>query len=116
MKTFCVIGILFLSFVTLSLAADINGKWKAPFQGPDGQAGEIVFDLKADGGVVTGTSTTPMGSLPISEGKLDGDNISFTVANDQFKVTHKGTVTGDEMKLKVEMGDSTFDMTAQRVK
>jgi opacity protein-like surface antigen len=116
MRSVIAVAVLLLGLVASALAADVTGKWKASVQGPDGQNMEITFDLKADGGVVTGTSTTSMGSMDISDGKLDGDKISFTVANDQFKVVHQGTVSGDEMKLKVEMGDNTFDITAQRAK
>ena len=97
-----------------AFAADVTGKWKATTEGPNGQM-EITFDLKADGNKLTGTATGPMGQVPISEGKLDGDKISFTVETDQFKVTHKGTVSGDEMKLEVNIGDETMQMTAKRV-
>jgi hypothetical protein len=76
---------------------------------------ELIFNLKAEGKTVTGTSTSPMGESPISDGTIDGDNISFTVATDQFKVVHKGTVSGNEMKLKVEIGDQTIEMTAKRL-
>lgn len=97
-----------------AFAADVTGKWKASFEGPNG-AMEITFDLKVDGDKVTGTASGPMGDQPITEGKTDGDNITFTVETDQFKVVHKGTVSGDEMKLKVEIGDQTMDMVAKRI-
>jgi len=108
------------AFVTLMLAvsafaADVTGKWKATMEGPNGQM-EMTFDLKADGSKVTGTATGPMGEARITDGTLDGDRISFTVETDQFKVVHKGIVSGDEMKLKVEAGDQTIDMVAKRVK
>lgn len=113
MKLLAVFATLMLAVA--AFAADVTGKWKATSEGPNGQM-DIVFDLKADGNKLTGTATTPMGEMPISEGTVDGDNITFTVAADQFKVVHKGTVSGDEMKLKVEMGDQTMEMTAKRVK
>jgi hypothetical protein len=37
------------------------------------------------------------------------------VGGDDFKVVHKGKVSGDEMKLKVEMGERTFEMTAKKI-
>lgn len=80
--------------------------------GPDG----LVFDLKQDGAKVTGTANSQMGEMAISEGKLEGETITFTVATDQFKVVHKGTVAGDEMKLEVDMGDRQMEMTAKRAK
>jgi hypothetical protein len=56
----------------------------------------------------------PMGEMKITEGSVKDDAIAFTVETEQFKAVHKGTFSGDEMKLKVEMGDQSFDMTAKR--
>ncbi|MGC2656957.1 MAG: hypothetical protein WA324_03195 [Bryobacteraceae bacterium] len=94
-------------------AADIAGKWNATMQGPDGEM-KIVFNFKMDGDKLTGTATGPMGDSPMSDIKLDGDNISFTVNAGDLKIVHKGTVNGNEMKLKVDIGDQTVDMTATR--
>ena len=43
-------------------------------------------------------------------------DITFTVATDQFTVVHKGTVVGDEMKLKVDMMGEAREMIAKRQK
>jgi hypothetical protein len=110
---------LFIGFLFLALsafAADVTGKWKAAMQGPDGEM-ELTFVLKQDGANVTGSVSSPMGDMAISEGKIDDAGaISFTVATDQFKVTHKGAVAGDEMKLKVDIGDRQMEMVAKRSK
>jgi hypothetical protein len=98
-----------------AMAADVTGKWKASAPGPDGQTMEIVFTFKADGATLSGSVLSPMGETPITEGKLEGDAISFTVDVGDFKILHKGSVSGDNMKLKVEMGDQSFDMAATRV-
>jgi hypothetical protein len=113
MRIACAVALL-LCCVGLVFAADVNGKWKATAQTPDGQEMPLVFTFKADGEKVTGTVESPMGELPISEGKLTGDAIEFTVEVNDQKIVHKGTVAGDEMKLKVIIGDQTMDMTAKR--
>lgn len=95
-------------------AADVTGKWKATIDGPQGQM-EVTFDLKSDGHTLTGTSTGPMGESPITDGSVDGDKVTFTVSNGDFKAVHKGKVTGNEMKLTVDVGDQTLEMTAKRV-
>ena len=97
-------AVLMLLLAVSSFAADVAGKWKSSVQGPDGEM-QIVFDFKVEGDKLTGTVDSPMGSMPITEGKLDGENITFTVSTDQFTVVHKGTVSGDEMKLKADVGD-----------
>ena len=96
-------------------AADVTGTWKAAFEGPQG-AMELSFTFKTEGDKVTGSVTSPMGELPLSDVKVDGDNITFTVATDQFSVVHKGTVVGDEMKLKVDMMGEAREMVAKRQK
>jgi hypothetical protein len=96
-----------------AFAADVAGKWTSFFEGPDGKM-EIVFDFKVDGGKITGSVTGPHGEMPITEGKVTGDEITFTVATDQFKAVHKGKIAGNEMKLSVDMGERTMEMTAKR--
>ena len=97
-------------------AADVAGKWKASLPGPDGQSMELVFEVKVEGTKLTGTATSPMGEIPISNGSLDGDKVSFDVDAGGMVISHKGTVSGDTMKLKVSGGMMPeTDMTATRV-
>lgn len=99
-----------------AFAADVSGKWKASFPGPDGQSMELVFDIKVEGAKMTGTATSPMGQIPISNGSLEGDKISFDVDAGGMIINHKGTVSGDTMKLKVSGGMMPeTEMTATRV-
>lgn len=88
-------------------AADINGKWVAQFQGRGGETMQSTFNFKVDGTTLTGTNLGPMGNEnAISEGKIDGDNISFVVKVDfggnEMKIAYKGKVVGDEIKLTME--------------
>jgi len=110
------VAYLALFSASLALAGDVAGKWQATAQTPDGQDVQIVFNIKQDGEKLTGTAEGPMGEAPITEGTSSGDSISFTVEMNDMKIVHKGTVAGDEMKLKVEIGDQTMNMTAKRVK
>ena len=89
-------------------AADISGNWKgtADFQG---QAIERTFVLKVDGSKLTGETTSQLlGKSTIEDGKIDGDNISFTITADiqgnTLKMTYKGKVSGDTIKLTADLG------------
>ncbi len=99
-------------------AADVNGKWVASFTTPDGQTRENTINLKADGEKLSGSISGRGGDTAIEEGKLAGDEISFSVTRNfggnEVKMKYKGKVTGNEMKLNVEMGDRSFEMTAKR--
>ena len=90
-----------------ALAADVTGKWVAQIPGRNGNQ-ETTFNLKQEGSTVTGTIAGGRGDQTISDGKVDGDNISFAV-NLEFngnKITqnYKGTVSGSEIKFTREGG------------
>jgi hypothetical protein len=86
-----------------AFAADISGTWKATAQGPQGNM-ERSFVFKVDGTKLTGeTTSSMMGKSTITDGKVDGDNISFNITADlqgnQMKIEYKGKVTGAEIHL-----------------
>lgn len=86
-----------------AFAADVSGKWVAQVPGRNGQAREVTFNLKADGSSLTGTVSGRGGDNPISDGKIDGDNISFTQTlefnGNSVKLIYKGKMSGDEIKF-----------------
>ena len=100
---FCII--VLLAMVSNAWAADVNGKWVAKIAGTPGQYFEITLTFKADGAKVTGTlnNSTRPGDVEIQEGKIEGDNISFSLmrstGQSDIKVVWKGTVSGDEIKF-----------------
>jgi len=92
-----------------AFAADVTGKWTYEMQGRNG-AMTGTLNLKADGSTLTGTVSGRGGETEISDGKIDGGNVSFTVVREfnGNKMTQKytGTVTGDGIKFKVEIEGS----------
>jgi hypothetical protein len=109
-----------------AFAADITGKWKSEFQGPDGNSRTNVFTFEVKGETVTGTVTSSMAPEParIEDGTLKGDALSFKVTRsfngNDLKLSYTGTVKGDEIPLKVsaDAGGQTFefDIVAKREK
>jgi len=116
--------ILFLLLAAVAVfAADVNGKWVAQVPGRGGETREATFNLKADGSQLTGSVTTPRGEVQISDGKIDGDNISFTQEmefnGNHVKLLFKGKVAGDEIKFTRTREGSDQpgrEFTAKRVK
>jgi hypothetical protein len=111
-----------LSVVAMGLAfgADVSGKWKGSIETPNGPL-EQTFTFKVDGANLTGGVSSQFGENPISEGKVDGDNISFIVVfkfeANEFRIAHKGKLTGEELKLDVSFGDNGgAQMTLKRDK
>ena len=97
-----VLALLSVSVFTLA-AADATGKWTAEMPGRDGNTQTNTFDLKVDGSTVTGMMSTPRGDQAITDGKVDGDNIMFTVVmkmgDNERKLNFKGVMSGDSIKF-----------------
>jgi hypothetical protein len=103
------ITLLFFAFGSMTaLAADFNGKWTGDVQGRNGNTQTLTFDFHVDGATLTGKVTTPRGDTDISNGKVDGDNISFDqVLNfngNSVTISYKGTADGDTIKFTRTFG------------
>ena len=59
-------------------AADVTGKWTGTVETPNGTR-DVTMNLKADGSNLTGTVSGRNGDTEIKDGKINGDDISFTV-------------------------------------
>jgi len=112
--------ILFLLLAAVAaFAADVSGKWVGQVPGRNGQTREVTFTLKADGGTLTGTVSGRQGDVQIADGKIDGDNISFTETREfngnSVKLIYKGKISGDEIKFTREReGGEPAEFTAKR--
>jgi autotransporter translocation and assembly factor TamB len=88
-------------------AADATGKWTAEMQGRNGNTMTVNMNLKADGAKLTGTVSGRNGDTEISDGKIDGDNVSFTVIREfngnQIKQNYKGKLDGDAIHFTLTM-------------
>ena len=98
---------LLATFVLSALAADVAGTWKATAEGPNGSM-ERTFVFQVEGTKLTGeTTSSMMGKSTISDGKVDGDNLSFTITvkfqDNEMKLNYKGKVTGKEIQFTTEM-------------
>jgi len=108
-KLLFVTTILFVvAFV--AMAADVSGKWSYQAPGRGGDMMTVTITLKQDGATLTGSvpGFGRGGQAPaqeISNGKVDGDHVTFEVKretqNGEFITKYDGTVSGDSMKLKV---------------
>jgi len=125
LMTLCCAALLTLAFVPVAAhaAADVSGNWTGEIKGPDGGNGfQITFTFKVDSGKLTGSVQGAQGDpIAISDGKVDGDKISFNVVFNGTTITHEGTVNsaGDEIKLSTKSSDGNFpanDMTLKRAK
>lgn len=106
------IGLVLCAFA--AFGADVTGTWKGALETQQGTL-EIEYQFKAEDGKLTGTASSQMGSISITNGKVEGDTITFTISTGEYDVVHKGVVTGDEMKLTADVGSRTLSISAKRV-
>ena len=109
-----------LALALTAAAADITGKWQAQVPGRNGTR-DTTFDLKTDGGKLTGTMSVEGQSVPLANGKVSGDMVSFTASMDRggntIKYMFSGKVAGDEIQFKREGGlGQPREFTAKRAK
>ena len=115
------LSLLFLAFTADGArAADFNGKWTAQFDTQIGQQ-NYTYDFHVDGAKLTGTAANDRGSTPITEGKIDGDTITFVEALSfngmDIRIVYTGKIDGDTIKFTRKVGDfATEELTAKRVK
>jgi hypothetical protein len=119
---------ILLAVAFVAAAADVSGKWtyEQPGRG-GGNPISVTITLKADGAKLTGTvpggfggggrrgrggdtsaaPTPPPAPAPveISDGKVDGNTITFTVKretpNGTMTTSYKGTLDGDTLQLEI---------------
>jgi hypothetical protein len=95
----------------------VDGKWSITVNSPMGpQKSEL--DLKAEGGKLTGTASGAQGANEIANGKVDGNNVSWTADIKQpFPMTleFSGAVDGDAISGNVKAGNfGSFPFTGSR--
>ena len=120
-----------LCFATLFLAlgaicahaADITGKWNATVSA---NGGSYVYDFHQDGTTLKGHATQmadgkQKGDVAITNGKVDGNTVTFTETLDMsgtpLAITYTGTIDGDTIKFTRMVGASIKeDFVATRAK
>lgn len=113
-----------------ALAADVAGKWTGQVPAAQGQAESVItFVFKVDGDNLTGTinNSQQPGDVELKEGKVTGDDITFSLTRNiggtDTKVVWKGTIAGDEIKFTRSVAGgagpgagAVTEMTAKRSK
>jgi hypothetical protein len=119
MKFFASVVLLFVMVVT-AYAADVDGTWTGTVPGPMGDL-PVAFTFKADGTKLTGSTKGFDGSdVPIMDGKIDGDTISYTVTFDfggmPLMISYKGVVSGDQIKISADVFGMPIEFVLKKAK
>lgn len=111
---------VYLSFLVLLIAAacyaagSVSGRW----QGTIAMVYDVTVNMKEDNGKVSGTVTTEVGDIPLKDGVINGNDISFKpFSYNGIAVSYiKGKIDGDKMDITVGFQGTSFSGTLQRVK
>lgn len=112
--------ILFSALCVLSCAIGgragaIDGRWEGRMKSPEGEDMQLTFSFKVDGDNLSGSVETPNGDLPISDGKVKGDEFSFVVDAGGNSIDHQCKVSGDTISMKILFSEErTVEVTLTR--
>jgi hypothetical protein len=106
----CSVGVAFAAF------ADLNGNWAGTLAAPDGNEYPLNYTLKTDNDKLTGTSQNPQGTVDITDGKINGDSLSFAIDVNGVKVLNTGKYfsVGDSISLNVDYQGFKMHSTLKR--
>ena len=105
----------------LAQAADVSGTWAASFETQVGTQ-TYTYELKVEGAALTGKAKSNLiGDSVLSDGKVDGNKISFvekgTYQGMPLQFNYTGELVGDEIHFKRElMGFPPEEFVAKRSK
>ena len=112
--------ILFSAFVLAAMlfaatparAADVDGKWTGALDTPMGTV-NVGFNFKADGATLNGSMAGPDGGqIPIKNGKVDGNKISFNVSIDfggmSLDFAYTGSLSGNTLAMSSDFMGMPF--------
>ena len=115
-------AVILAAIAGVAFAADVTGTWTASF---DTQVGvqKYTYTFKVAGNKLTGKakSELAMTETEISEGTVNGDDVSFVENLDYqgmpLKIVYKGKIAGDEIKFTRTILDMFMEeLVAKRVK
>ena len=115
-RVFSAMVAIALASAVLSAQATVAGSWELSINGPEGVI-SATADLKQDGEKLTGTITSPQGSVELA-GTYKGKtvNLAFQIQGPQGALDIKvnGEVDGADMKGIIDFGMGMADFTAKK--
>jgi alpha-galactosidase len=102
-------GLLCAAIALAAFAADLTGHWVASQTGRNGQPQETSIWIKANGDSFTGYMNNGRGGdIPIIDGKVSGDQITFTTVTDNYgeerRQEYTGAITADGLVIHPPAG------------
>jgi hypothetical protein len=105
-----------LGTASVAFGGDVSGRWVGSVDTPDGPL-ELTYELKVEGETLSGTVTSAMGTVALSNGKVSGPKLTYDVQIEMGTITHEATVNdaGDEIAVKATGDWGTSEYVVKRV-
>jgi hypothetical protein len=103
------------ALVCLAVFADLTGKWTGSLKTPDGNEFPITYVFKADGNALTGALQGQQGEIPITEGKINGNDFSFKLDFNGTPIVNTGKYYVDSIGIDSEVNGGKFHVKLKRV-
>jgi hypothetical protein len=106
-------AVAFAAPLVAQTAPSLTGTWELTSEGPRGPR-TPTFTFTQDGAALTGSTQMRDNTVEIKDGKVDGNNFTFTLevgmGDRTFSQVYKGTVNGEAMEGTVTgpRGDTPF--------
>src|SRR3954469_23775359 len=105
-------------FTERNVSMAVDGKWEIVINSPLG-AQKASLDIATNGSALTGTQQAAQGSGPLENGKVDGNNVTWSAKITSpmpLTLDFAGTVDGDKLSGSVKAGSfGSFPFTGNRV-
>ena len=99
--------------------AGVAGPWTMSYTTREGVKMTSTLTITIEGEKMTGTVSSPRGSVPLNEISVKGDEIAFAIVRvgfgDSIRIEYTGRIRGDTMALKMKAGaKEPLDVTVKR--
>lgn len=93
----------------------IDGKWIGMVRGPQGDL-ELTFTFKVNGDTLTGTDSSSIGVIDLTNGKVNGNDFSFDVDLNGMNISHNCKyIANDTIDVVADVMDQEINMKLTRV-
>ncbi|MES2278795.1 MAG: glycoside hydrolase [Bacteroidota bacterium] len=114
-KLFSTIALVCCAFlICLAVVADLTGKWSGSLKTPNGDF-PIKYTFKVEGEKLSGSADNDQGSLPISDGKISGNNFTFNLDFNGTLLKNVGKFYGDSITIDVDYNGTSLHGMLKRV-
>ena len=103
-------------FIVMAMFEDLNGRWLGVINTPDGQVINATYVFKVAGDSLTGTAESEAGALDIENGKIKGDDFSFSITVNGTAYPHTGKVYKDSCGMDIDFGGAKVHTVLTRPK